>query len=135
MVFTWLFPTASLGNQVLVTSVLTLSPPARQRQMMQGSARNNSYEAPQFYAPLEYNFRADNMAGTLVFAEIVNVKNGRASKLRLLSGGAAPGAGESHFVSPSVCSEWPCRDNALDVRDVVSGNECEEVCAQMVAEW
>ena len=52
--------------------------------------------APQAFAQREYN-------STLGNAEIANVEDGRASKLILPRGVAAPIADESHFVSPSDC--------------------------------
>ena len=75
----------------------------------------------------------DDVVGTLVFVVIVNVKDGRASKLRLRIRGAAPGAGESRFAFPSDCFAWSCRDNAFDVRGGVSDDERDEVCPQLVA--
>ena len=65
----------------------------------------------------------DDVVGTLVFVVIVNVKDGRASKLRLRIRGAAPGAGESRFAFPSDCFAWSCRDNAFDVCDNVGDDD------------
>ena len=100
-VYVGLRPTASLDIEMMVTSVLTSPPPAPQKQMIQGLVSSGLYETLQSLAPRGRNAALDNSVGTLVFALIVNVKDGRAANLRPCLGGAAPGAGDSHFVSPS----------------------------------
>ena len=78
LVFFWFLPTASLENRVMVTEVLasTLS-------------ECSSYEAQVSYAPWEYNSALNNLAGTSLLAEIANVAEGEASKLRLRLVGTA----------------------------------------------
>ena len=117
---------AQASSQMLV--YLRLAPTAplavSQKQMIEGSAPSGSYEAP-----------LGSVVGTLASAEIADVESVRASKLRHRMEGAAPGAAESHFVFPSDCFEGSRRDNALDVRVNVSGNEREDVRVQLAAEW
>ena len=75
-----------------------------------------------------------DVVGMFAFAEIANVK-GCPGTLCLRLGGAAPGVGESHFVSPSDCFERSRRDGASDARDGVSTDEREDVSVQSVAKW
>ena len=77
----------------------------------------------------------DNVVVKLALARIVNVKDAPASELFLRMGGAAPGAGGLHFLSPSDRFAWSRRDNALGARDEVGEADGEEVWAQLVAEW
>ena len=74
-----------------------------------------------------------NVVGTLALAVIAKVKDGRASKLRLRVGGAAPDSGDSHLEFPSGSFARSCRGNAFEVCGKVSDDECEEVRAQFVA--
>ena len=100
-VFTRLSLTASHGNEVLVTDVASSSLSASKERMIQWSAAGPSYEASESFAQCEYDAVMDNAVGTLPMAEIVDVKDEKASKLRLRLSGSAPGMGESHFVFPS----------------------------------
>ena len=76
-----------------------------------------------------------DVVGPSTLARVVNVKEGRASKLRLRMAGTSPDAGESHFAFPSDCSAWSCRDGIFYVCVKVSDAEREEVCVQLFAEW
>ena len=125
-----MLPAASLGYRVMVTNVLTSPLPARQAQMIQRSVSSGSYEAPQLFAPREANSVLGDIVGMLMFAEIANYIDRRASKLRRPTGGAAPGAGESHFVFPPDCLECSRLDDAFDVRGKVSNDEREDVCVE-----
>ena len=74
--------------------------------------------------------------GAWVLEVIVSVKDGRASKLWLRFGGAAPGAGEPHFVFPSNVFGGSRHGNSFDVRDKLSDDEREDVCASnFLAGW
>ena len=73
--------------------------------------------------------------GPLVIGVIVNVMDELAPKLRPRMGGGAPGAGESQFAFPSAFFGWSRRDDAFVVRDKVSDDDREGVCAELVAEW
>ena len=85
------------------TSVLSSPLSVRQRQLIQESASSASYEAPQSFAPRAYDSAMDNAAGASAFPEIAAAEEESGSKLRRRIGGAAPGAGESHFAPPSDC--------------------------------
>ena len=104
--FAWLSHSTSLDRKEMETDVLTSPLSVRQKRMLQGSVSRKSYEAPQSFVPREYNPVIGSVVGALVFAGIVNVKDEHASKLRRCFRGTAPGAVESHFVSPSDCFEW-----------------------------
>ena len=93
-----LSPTVSLEDKVMVTDALASPLAVRQKQMIKGSATSDPYETPQMFGPREYSPVAGNVLATLEFAAIVNVKDGRASKLRPRLGGAGPDTGGSHFV-------------------------------------
>ena len=88
LVPTWLLPAASIEDTVTFMNVLLASPSARQNQMIRGSASSTSYEAP-----WEYTSVVDDAAGTSVIAEIVNLKDEHASKLRLLLARRRPRCG------------------------------------------
>ena len=112
----WLF-TAFLGSMAMVTNVLTSALSVCRKGAFQGSVSGGSYEAPQSFAPREYDSVLGDVVGMSASAWIVNVKDGRALPLCSRIGRAAPGAGESRFVFPSDCFEWSRRDDASDVRD------------------
>ena len=76
----------------------------------------------------------NNAVGAMALALIVNVEDPRASKLRISMGGTAPGVGESHFAFPSDSFTWSCRGSFFDVRDELSVDAGQDVCAQLVVE-
>ena len=116
LVYMWLLPTASLENKVMATEAPSSALSLCKGQMAQGSAENPSHELPEPSAPWGRNSALGDAAGTLVSPEIANAKGEKASILRLRTAGAAPGADESHFVSPPGRFEWSRRDGASDVR-------------------
>ena len=133
-----LLPPASREAKELVTNVLTPASPVCQKQMIRRSASRGSYEAPQSFVSREYNSVLESVVGMLASALIATLKDGRASRLRRLMGGAAPGGGESHFGFPSDRLEWSCRDTAFDVRDGESEEarpQLEAVQRRVEAEW
>ena len=88
-----LLPTASLENMLRAAAALSSAPSVCHKQMIQVSASNPSCEAPESFAPRAHNSALANVAGTLALAEIANVEEEKASKLRLRMVGAAPGVG------------------------------------------
>ena len=119
----------------MATDVLTSSWAACQRQMIQGEVSSGSYGTSQSFGPRGHTSALANVVGTLAIAQIVNVKEGRASKLCLRMASTPPDGGESHFAFPSDCPAWSCRDGTFDVRDKVCDAEREEACAQLFAGW
>ena len=69
--------------------------------MIPESVANSPYEASEPISPGEYKTVMDNVVGTLALAVMVSGAGEKASKLRLLLVGTAPGAGESRFIFPS----------------------------------
>ena len=87
------------------------------------SAPSGSYGTPHLFGQRGYSSMSDNIAGTLAFAELVNVKDGRASKLCVRLGSAALDAGVSHYAFPSDSFARSSRGTTCDVRGKVSDDE------------
>ena len=120
LVSAWLTPTAGYGNRVMFTEAIARAIEACRRMMGIGPSGKWEVEKNESDGkPRSFNAALDNVAGEIVFGNVVSQTSDKAGMLQICLTGAAPNVGGRHFACPSDFPPWPTRQGSFVIANEV----------------